>query len=558
MRLSFEYMTYLQYTNKALEKEVEELRSRKAFVRLRDDYEKLLEERDRMIRELRHELAELRAQMVKNRNHWFEVAEDVRNEGEKEAARLFRKLKREEQRNQGLERQLTAAEEKIRSQRKELYCVKTELEEEKGKNQKLMAQFNRDHENSSIPSSRSAHRKKIANTRDKTGRRPGGQPGHKGHCRKKQEPTSTPVLLAPPREVLDDPDFKKTSKTTVKQMVNIRLLLEVEEYHADVYYNSKTGERRHAEFPEGVVDDVNYGGSIKAFLFLLNNECCVSIDKSRQFLSDLTGGKLNISKGMVSKLSREFAKRSEAQHKTAFADLLLAPVMHTDCTNGKVNGKSVYVFVCAAPDGDVLYFAREKKGHQGVEGTPVEDYQGILVHDHESTFYKYGTDHQECLAHVLRYLKDSMQNEPERTWNREMRSLVQEMIHYHNGLVPGTACPPEKRADFESRYKKILQTAKEEYGYEPANDYYKDGYNLYLRMEKYMSNHLLFLHDHRVPATNNEAERLLRGYKRKQQQAMTFRSFESLDHLCQCMSMLVMMRKKENENIFDRVSQIFG
>ena len=32
-------------------------------------------------------------------------------------------------------------------------------------------------------------------------------------------------------------------------------------------------------------------------------------------------------------------------------------------------------------------------------------------------------------------------------------------------------------------------------------------------------NHLLFLHDFRVPATNNEAERLLRNYKLKQAQA---------------------------------------
>ena len=65
----------------------------------------------------------------------------------------------------------------------------------------------------------------------------------------------------------------------------------------------------------------------------------------------------------------------------------------------------------------------------------------------------------------------------------------------------------------------ILQKAKEEYDDIPPSKYYRDGYNLYLRMDKYMSNHLLFLHDLRVPATNNEAERLLRNFKRKQQQA---------------------------------------
>ena len=48
-------------------------------------------------------------------------------------------------------------------------------------------------------------------------------------------------------------------------------------------------------------------------------------------------------------------------------------------------------------------------------------------------------------------------------------------------------------------------------------------------MEQYMENHFLFLHDHRVPTTNNEAERLLRSYKRKQQQVVTFRSVESTE-----------------------------
>lgn len=49
-----------------------------------------------------------------------------------------------------------------------------------------------------IPSSKTLRKKKITNSREKTGRKPGGQPGHKGHCRKKQEPTRPAVLLPPP------------------------------------------------------------------------------------------------------------------------------------------------------------------------------------------------------------------------------------------------------------------------------------------------------------------------------------------------------------------------
>lgn len=139
------------------------------------------------------------------------------------------------------------------------------------------------------------------------------------------------------------------------------MLLEVTEYRAGVYYTSKTGEYRHAAFPDEVTSDVNYDGSIKAFLLLLNYDCCTSIDKSRKFLSDLNGGRPNISKGMVSRLSHEFTTRSRKELQRVFADLLLSPVLQTDCTNARENGKSRFVYICAAPEGPALYSARRKK-----------------------------------------------------------------------------------------------------------------------------------------------------------------------------------------------------
>ena len=54
--------------------------------------------------------------------------------------------------------------------------------------------------------------------------------------------------------------------------------------------------------------------------------------------------------------------------------MLMVPVMHTDCTNAWVNGTNAYVYVCAVPSGGALYFARNRKGHEGVKGTVTEDY----------------------------------------------------------------------------------------------------------------------------------------------------------------------------------------
>ena len=558
MNASFEYITALEYRLKALKKELDAFRSGDRYLKIKEDSRKSIRSLERMLKERDQEICRCHQETIRVRNYWFEVFEDMQKEHMLEIKKLQSEKKALEQRALKAERKCDELYDKKKELLHKLYDALTQLEDEKGKNQKLTAQINRDHENSSIPSSKAVQRKKITNSREKTGRKPGGQPGHKGHCRRKQEPTQPVIFLPPPEEVLEDNAFKKTAKTIVKQMVNIRMVLDVTEYHADVYYNSQTGERVHAAFPDGVIDDVNYGGSIRAFLFLLNNDCCTSIDKSRQFLSDLTGGKLNISKGMISRLSREFALKTEAERRSAYADMLLSPIMHTDCTNARENGKNCQVYVCATPDGKALYFAREKKGHEGVKGTVTEDYQGILVHDHDITFYNYGADHQECLAHVLRYLKASMDNEPDRTWNKKMHALVQEMIHFRNGCRQPYGPDLEIVSEFEKRYREILETARKEYEDIPANDYYKDGYNLFLRMEKYMHNHLLFLHDIRVPATNNEAERLLRNYKRKQAQAVTFRSFESIDQLCQCMSMLVLMRLENPANIYDRVSRIFG
>ena len=543
---------------KAAQRRNKELESGERYIQLEELHQKEYNVYEHKIEKLKKELADAHKETIRVRNYWFQILEDMLREFEKAQKRSAQELRKMEIRALNAEKQRDDALDKAAVFRHQFYEAASRLEEEQGKNLKLRAQINRDYENSSIPSSKAVRRKKITNNREKTGRKPGGQPGHKGHCRKRQEPTQPVILLPPPEEVLEDCAFKKTARTIVKQMVSIRMVLNVTEYHADVYYNSHTGERAHAAFPDGVIDDVNYDGSIRAFLFLLNNDCCTSIDKSRAFLSDLTGGKLNISKGMISRLNREFALKTEPERRSAYADMLLSPVMHTDCTNARENGKSCQVYVCATPGGKALYFAREKKGHEGVKGTVTEDYQGILVHDHDITFYNYGADHQECLAHVLRYLKASMENEPDRTWNKKMHALVQEMVHFRNGCRQPHGPDPEIVSGFEKRYREILETARKEYKDIPANDYYKDGYNLFLRMEKYMHNHLLFLHDIRVPATNNEAERLLRNYKRKQAQAVTFRSFESIDYLCQCMSMLVLMRLEDPANIYDRVSRIFG
>jgi len=553
-----EYLANLKCKAKALEARVKAFETGEKYTSMKADFKAQLAGKDKEIGALRTELADANARIVTVRENWLGVIADMDKEHAKELKAKDGRIKTLGDRLFEVERQRDDAKGKFLAKNQELYAALTELEEERGRNRKLAAQINRDYESSSIPSSMKPNRKKIANSREKTGRDPGGQPGHEGHGRKWREPTNT-VSIPAPMEYAFSPDYVPTGRVITRQVVNVGVNVIVDELSTPEFVHVRTGQCVHAEFPDGVVNDVNYGGSVKAFAYLLNSHCNVSIENVSDFLSDLTGGDLRISAGMVNKLTREFSLKTAGEQRKAFSDIQTAPAMGVDFTEANVNGKKAYVLVNSAESG-VMFFARWHKGHKGVEGSPAADYQMTLVHDHDKTFYRYGRAHQECLQHVLRYLLDSVNNEAGLEWNKQMRELIREMIHFRKGLPDDGKNPdesdPDKVKGFEGRYDEILGLAEKEYECEPPSKYYIEGFNLYKRLVKYRDNHLLFLHDRKVPWTNNHSERPLRKFKRKQKQVMAFRSFESLDCLCQCMGVIETMRMR-GENLFESIAEIF-
>ena len=556
MNHSFEFITSLQYENKALKAENRKLKSGQAFLELEAYYKKELAKMKRLVEKLKRELAKSHAETVTVRKYWSEIFDDVDAERKKAVMEARRETKKMEERFLAEKQKNECLQEKIKEERREKYEMGMALEELKGQNQKLTAQVNRDFENSSIPSSlQGPGRKKITNSREKTGRKPGGQPGHKGACRKKHTPDRV-IDLGIPEKCIGDPDLYATKQYVTKQHVELRVQVYTTEYRARIWRNRKTGKRIHAGFPDGLVNEVNYAGSVKAMAFLLGNECHVSHPKIRKFLYEITGGGLDLSIGMINGLCEEFSAKTEAEKKRIIEKLMVSPTMNADFTNANVNGESAQVLVLASEqNGAVLYIARESKGHKGIQGTPLERYVGTVIHDHDTTFYAYGLRHQECSQHNIRYAKGSIENEPGLKWNRQMLELLREMIHYRNqlGEEPLDAV---KVAAYEKRYDEILDLGDSEYLENPPSDYYREGYNLCLRLRKYKDSELLFLHDKNVPTNNSLCERLCRCYKRKQKQAMVFRSPENHGWLCDSMSVVCLLRQ-ESANVYADISDIY-
>lgn len=209
--------------------------------------------------------------------------------------------------------------------------------------------------------------------------------------------------------------------------------------------------------------------------FLLNNYYNVSIAKTRQCISDLTNGMVTLSTGTICNLSSDFSSATESERAKIFSLLTHSDVLYSDATVSNINGTRKAVILCTDKQ-HVLFQHTDHKGHDGLSKTPVKNCEGVIVHDHDKSYYSYGSGHQECLAHVLRYLVGAIENEPNLTWHKQMHSLLQRMIHTAKRNRSGI--PKEKIQKFTVMYEEILSKAFQEYQSNPPDKVYMDGYNL--------------------------------------------------------------------------------
>lgn len=553
-----EYIWFLKFKILNLTRQVEAFQNGDKYVSLQKEHEAECRKLRRRIRELEEEVARSHTENAKSRNGWIAVLDDMEKEHAKESAALRAENKKMEERMFRAEKERDDALDKAKEWRGKFYDQSAEMEKLEGMNAKLTAQVNKDFQNSSIPSSQQGPgRKKIPNNREKSGKKRGGQPGHEGHRLTQMEPTETHVL-PDPAKYADSPDYRATETFVKRQRIVLSVEVKVVEYQARVFRNIRTGGRAHADFPDGFASDISYDDSVKAFAFLLANEGNMSAGKIRELLCGATGGKLNISEASINGLCREFSEKSEKERAAIIQDILTSPTVNADFTNANVNGGAKQVLILASPGKNVtLFVARDHKGHEGVKGTPLENYVGTIVHDHDTTFYSYGLAHQECMQHNIRYLIGSTENEPGREWNKEMLALVREMLHYHNKLG-GEEADPETVAAFEKKYDEILEKAGKEYADVPPSDYYKEGYNLYRRLQEYKESELRFLHSPQVPSNNSLAERKARLYKRKQKQATVLRSDAGFAYLCDALSVIDSIRQEDGGSLYAKAIEIFS
>lgn len=255
-----------------------------------------------------------------------------------------------------------------REHAKEIESLKAENQQLKKENKALMEEnqklkdiINKNSGNSSKPPSSDGFAK-IQNSREKTGGKPGGQPGHKGAAHK---------LFSRPTRIEDIKTdtckcggaVKYTGKYKAKQLVDIEFAASIVEFREREGYCEccRQPVKNHAP----VSDIITYGNNLKSFSAMLSLEGMVSINRIKQILCELSDGRLNLSEGTISKWNKDLSVQVAPAIDKIKEKLLVSPVNHKDETGIRIN-KALHWFHVLGNRTHTLYHVHKKRGNDAV------------------------------------------------------------------------------------------------------------------------------------------------------------------------------------------------
>ncbi|MBQ9068320.1 MAG: transposase, partial [Eggerthellaceae bacterium] len=251
----------------------------------------------------------------------------------------------------------------------------------------LNARLSRGPENSSIPPSAEPNRKRIPNSRTRSGRRPGGQLGHRGHRRKGRFPDAE-VILEPENTCCPRCGCETcaTGATRTHTVTDIELITKTTAYISSERACPHCGKTSWDAFPKGVENEANYGPGVKSAIAYLVGACNVSGTNARDFLKQMSAGEVDVSAGSVANFMAQFSRLSEGDRRAVFDAVATSPVIGSDATFTRAEGASSYVYVFHAGDAAV-FSANRTKGHAAIKGSPLEAApDATLVHDHDTSY----------------------------------------------------------------------------------------------------------------------------------------------------------------------------
>ena len=364
--------------------------------------------------------------------------------------------------------------------------------------------------NSSVAPSNDQNRVlKNQSLRANSGKKVGGQNGHKG--------TTLKMVENPDTIVIHDPGFCNSCGNTLQdvlpELISRRQIIDIPpikpEYTEHQIYRKtcSCGVSCQSDFPQGVDYPISYGTNIQATIAYLHTRQYLPFARMSEFFADFCN--LPISQGTICNLVEKFAKKALPAYDLIAQKLKEEKVVASDETGIKISGKKGWFWAWQNRLLTYIVFSTNR-GFATIEEHFLKGFpNAVLLHDCWASHFKTPCKtHQICIAHLLRELI-FFEEKYESNWATNFKRMLYKALETKKELTPKDYLNPIKNRDKILEELEVLLKV-------PVPKNQRELFAFHKRMAKYKDYIFTFLHYHDVPPDNNGSERAIRNVKVKQ------------------------------------------
>lgn len=378
--------------------------------------------------------------------------------------------------------------------------------------------YRKNSRNSSVPPSKDENRPlKNQSLRTKSGKKAGGQPGHKG--------TTLKMVENPDQTIEHKPDFcnccgnELSNKQEVlllkRQVVDIPAIFPKYTEHRTFKRTCSCGHQNESVFPENIRTAISYGPNVQATIAYMHTRQYLPFERMSEFFKDVCN--LPISQGTISNLLKNFALKAQPAYDLIAEKVWKERVVGADETGIKVNGKNNWFWTWQSKLSTYVVFSKNRGTATINTNFPQGFKNAVLVHDcWASHFQTQCKTHQLCTAHLLRELI-FLEQRFKSNWATNFKRLLYDALELKKNLSQEHYEHPILERD---NIKMALVALLEN----PLPEKHKKLRAFHKRMIKHKEYILTFLHHFHVPPDNNASERAIRNVKVKQKVSGQFKT----------------------------------
>ncbi len=386
-------------------------------------------------------------------------------------------------------------------------------------------------------------------TRKSSGKKSGGQHGHKG---KTLLQSSDPDIITDIKSEycavcghhLSNEDFILKSK---RQVVDIPPIQPV--YHEYRQY-SCTCPHCHIEqvgdYPQEVSAPIQYGNRIQALVAYLSVSQYIPYAQLAKMFSDIFS--INLSEGSIQNLLTNVAKKAKIVHDRIKYEISKSGVVGSDETGARENGKKIWIWTWQDSQNTYIIPTASRGfktiNEEWLNGLPAS----VLVSDRLSAQLKtLAKMHQICLAHLLRE-STYLEEEDNHSFSHKFKALIKDVFCFKRNQVKNYEVNSPETKCFEDKLNKYLSINIPKKVYPKTATFQKS-------LRKVRNYILPCIYIKEIPSDNNGSERAIRNIKVKQKISGQFKTGASI--FCILRSVIDTCIKR-NRNILGTLTQIIS